>query len=147
MKNRSLALALVCTVGLGSGCGEPQGDSLALGSARSSSAAAGPFRAVGTEPFWGLMIDDTGVRFTTPDDTLGIRFPPHPAAVAGDTLRWVGKTERAVIDARIWPGRCSDGMSDKVWPYAAVVRIDGTVYEGCAEGAPGTSGGRRATGS
>jgi uncharacterized membrane protein len=39
------------------------------------SAEASPivlFRAVGTEPFWALEIDSTGLRFRTPDDTAGI---------------------------------------------------------------------------
>jgi uncharacterized membrane protein len=91
------------------------------------------FRAIGTEPFWGLIIDSTGLRFTTPDDTVGIRFPPMTPAITGDTLHWTGETERAAIDARIWLDRCSDGMSDRLWPHAAIVRIDGIVYRGCAE--------------
>ena len=90
-------------------------------------------RATGTEPFWGLSIDTTGLRFTTPDDTMGIRWPPLSPMATGDTLRWVGETERAAIDARIWPAQCSDGMSDRVWTYTAVVRIDTTIYRGCAE--------------
>lgn len=111
----------------------------APGTAPSVPATAGSFRAIGTEPFWGLMIDGSGLRFTTPDDTTGIRFPPLASSFAGDTLHWVGETERAAIEARIWPSRCSDGMSDKVWKYTAAVRIDGTVYRGCAEPSAGTS--------
>jgi uncharacterized membrane protein len=99
----------------------------------SETAPAGAWRAIGNEPFWGLDIDSTGLRFRTPEDTTGIRWPPLIPVVRGDTVRWVGKTERAAVDARIWPVRCSDGMSDRVWPYAAVVRIDSTAYQGCAE--------------
>jgi uncharacterized membrane protein len=99
----------------------------------SETAPAGALRAIGTEPFWGLDVDSTGLRFTTPDDTMGIRWPPLTPTVRGDTVRWAGETERAAVDARIWTARCSDGMSDLVWPYAAVVRIDGTTYRGCAE--------------
>jgi uncharacterized membrane protein len=94
---------------------------------------AGALRAIGTEPFWGLDIDSTGLRFTTPEDRLGIRWPPLTPMVKGDTARWAGETDRAAVDARIWPARCSDGMSDRVWPYTAVVRIDSTTYRGCAE--------------
>ena len=94
---------------------------------------AGAWRAIGTEPFWGLDIDSTGLRFRTPEDTMGIRWPPLTPMVRGDTVRWVGETERAAVDARIWGARCSDGMSDRVWPYTAVVRIDSTTYRGCAE--------------
>ena len=93
---------------------------------------AGAWRAIGTEPFWGLDIDSTGLRFRTTEDTMGIRWPPLTPMVTGDTVRWVGETERAAVDARIWGARCSDGMSDRVWPYTAVVRIDSTTYRGCA---------------
>jgi putative lipoprotein len=95
-------------------------------------ASTGAWRAIGTEPFWGLDIDSTGLRFRTPGDTMGIRWPPLTPMVRGDTVRWVGETERAAVDARIWPARCSDGMSDRVWPYTAVVRIDSMTYRGCA---------------
>lgn len=112
-----------------------QGIDTALASpARTSDTApTGAFRAVGTEPFWSLDINGTGLGFTTPGDKMEINFPPISSMVTGDTLRWVGETERAPIDARVWPAHCSDGMSNRIWPYTAVVRIDGTTYRGCAE--------------
>ena len=105
---------------------------LASAADTSETAAASAWRAIGTEPFWGLDIDSTGLRFTTPDDTMGIRWPPLTPMVMGDTVRWVGETERAAVDARVWPAGCSDGMSDRDWPYTAVARVDGTTYRGCA---------------
>ncbi|MGH7710643.1 MAG: COG3650 family protein [Gemmatimonadaceae bacterium] len=98
-----------------------------------------PLRAIGTEPFWALDVDSTGLRFTSPDDTGGIRFPPIAHSVAGDTMVWVAETERAAIDVRIWRDKCSDGMSDRVWPYVAVVRIEGKTHRGCADARPETS--------
>lgn len=95
--------------------------------------AAEAWRATGTEPFWGMNIDSTGLRFTTPDDPRGVRWPPLTPAVTGDTMRWAGKTERAAVEVRIWPARCSDGMSDRNWRYEAVVRVGATTYRGCAE--------------
>jgi uncharacterized membrane protein len=92
-----------------------------------------PFRALGTEPFWALDVDSTGLRFLTPDDTSGIRFPPIAPVVAADTVVWSGQTERAAIEVRIWPEKCSDGMSDREYPYAARVTISGTTYSGCAD--------------
>ena len=92
-----------------------------------------PFRAVGTEPFWALDIDSTGLRFRTPDDTSGVHWPPSSRVVTGDTSRWIAKTVRGKIEARIWPAQCSDGMSDRTWEYAATVRVDTTSYTGCAE--------------
>lgn len=92
-----------------------------------------PLRALGTEPFWALDIDSSGLRFITPDDTSGMRFPPIAPIAAGDTMVWTGATERAAFDVRIWREQCSDGMSDRVYPYAARVRIDATDYRGCAD--------------
>lgn len=96
----------------------------------------GTWRALGTEPFWHLDLTPTGLRFTTPEDTLGIVTPPVTPRLEGDTTRWTGKTERTAFDVRIWPGSCSDGMSDRVWPAAALVQIDGRTWRGCAEALP-----------
>jgi heat shock protein HslJ/uncharacterized membrane protein len=97
---------------------------------------AEPFRAVGTEPFWALEIDSTGFLFKTPDNISGVHWPPSAPLVTRDTLRWVRKTRHGEIEARIWPGQCSDGMSDRTWEYSAEVRIDTTRYSGCAESSP-----------
>jgi uncharacterized membrane protein len=101
-----------------------------------SNSAAAPrveaWRVTGTEPFWALEIDSTGLRFITPDDMTGTRWPPLNPVVNGDTLRWIAETGRARVEASIWRGNCSDGMSDRVWPYTAAVRVDSTSYQGCA---------------
>jgi len=91
------------------------------------------FHAIGTEPFWSLDVGPTGLRFRTPEDTLGALFPPVAALASGDTLRWTTSSGSASVEARLWPGTCSDGMSDRVWPYHAAVRLDTTAYRGCAE--------------
>lgn len=100
---------------------------------RSASTATGSFRASGTEPFWSLSIDRAGLRFTTPDNPEGVRFPIRLLTVIGNTMQWDGETENAAITARIRPGACSDGMSERVWTYKAVVRLNGATYQGCAE--------------
>jgi uncharacterized membrane protein len=94
---------------------------------------AEPLRVLGTEPFWALDVDSAGLRFITPDDTSGIRFPPVVPISVGDTVIWAGQAERAAIEARIWPDKCSDGMSDREYPYAARVTVAGTTYRGCAD--------------
>jgi uncharacterized membrane protein len=98
-----------------------------------ATAPTAPFRAIGTEPFWGLQITTDGLRFTTPDDPAGRSFPPVEPAAAGDTLHWVAEAAGVTLDARIWPGECSDNMSDKVWSHTAAVQLGGTAYRGCAE--------------
>lgn len=94
---------------------------------------AEPLRALGTEPFWALDVDTSGLRFITPDDTSGVRFPPIAATVVADTVVWSGQTEHAAIELRVWTEKCSDGMSDREYPYASRVTIAGTTYRGCAD--------------
>ncbi len=126
------ALSLVISVACQVRDSSPRPDSVSTATAPEMPSAEA-WRAIGTEPFWRLEIDTTGLRFTTPDDTMGIRWPPLTPLARGDTLRWFGETERAAVEVGIWPGRCSDGMSDRVWPYQAAVRVDSTNHRGCAE--------------
>lgn len=152
-----IAVALITAPG----CSAPdrgQGSPADSASAESVSAAQRPpsaaaahasvpgtvaFKALGTEPFWALELTSHGMRFSTPEDTAGIRFPSIEPTTAGDTLRWTGETERTRIDVRIWPEQCSDGMSDRTWTHAAVVQVDTTTYRGCADPAPGLTAGQR----
>jgi uncharacterized membrane protein len=100
-------------------------------------AMTGSIRATGTEPFWGVTIDATGIRFRTPEDTVGLRFPLPVAIRAADTLRWNSATPTGQpheIEVAISPGPCSDGMSDRRWPRAARVIVDRRLLRGCAEG-------------
>jgi uncharacterized membrane protein len=97
---------------------------------------ASDWRAIGTEPFWRLDVTAAGLRFTTPDDTMGINVPPLMSRLLGDTTGWTGETERTRVDVRIWPASCSDGMSDRIWPATALVEIDGKTWRGCAEPLP-----------
>ena len=126
----------------GGGDGHPVRPVAALLLAAGALAACGPapspapptrsFWIAGTEPFWGIRIDSTGIRYSTPDDTAGVRFPPVAPTVSGDTLRWALRSERDTIDLVIWEGSCSDGMSDREWSWTAAVTIGGTSHHGCA---------------
>lgn len=143
---RAVVAMLVCSLGACTGGGAPRGtDSTA---ARAPAAAADTavradtpagsgtavrtFHAVGNEPFWSLEITASVLRFRTPEDTAGVLFPQEGRSVAGDTLIWSGSAGNRTIEARVWPAKCSDGMSDRVWTYRAIVRVDTVSYRGCA---------------
>ena len=85
-----------------------------------------PYHALGTEPFWNLLIDEHDVTFTQPD-TPPIRQPTPKViiGIAGEIYR----TSR--IDVNIVHGRCSDGMSDRVYPDKVQVTVDGERFNGC----------------
>ncbi|MDF7775998.1 META domain-containing protein [Sphingomonas sp. AOB5] len=86
----------------------------------------GPYKAVGTEPFWGLTIDSRTMKFETPD-----RRPvtvPTPRVINGFAGE-IYKTRR--IDVNIVHRQCSDGMSDRTYSDTVTVTVDGRRYSGC----------------
>ena len=105
-------------------------------SARDSSAAStapAVYRAFGNEPFWSVTISQEGLRFDSPEDSAGVRFPAVQPVASGDTLHWASRSDRGSINVRIWPGSCSDGMSDNQWSLSSAVRLNETTYAGCGE--------------
>jgi uncharacterized membrane protein len=47
--------------------------------------------------------------------------------------RWTDVAGARSIEALVWPGQCSDGMSDRAWTHRAAVRVDTLTYRGCAD--------------
>ena len=70
-----------------------------------------PYHAVGTEPFWNLLIDERDITFTQPE-AQPIR-QPRPQAIIGIAGE-IYQTPR--INVNVVHGQCSDGMSDRVYP-------------------------------
>ncbi len=92
---------------------------------------------VGTEPFWTFEISPLAdgkyiARYTTPEITDGTRF--SVARFAGNNgIGFSGELEGSPVQIAITPGKCSDGMSDRTFPYTATVAIGDTVIEGCGQ--------------
>ena len=85
-----------------------------------------PYHAVGTEPFWNLLIDEHNVTFVLAGQPpIEQRTPKVIVAVAGEIYR----TPR--IDVNIVHGTCSDGMSDRTYPDKVQVTVDGKRFNGC----------------
>src|SRR5689334_4656416 len=87
---------------------------------------APPYHALGTEPFWNLLIDERDVTFTQPD-AQPIR-QPRPQAIVGIAGE-IYQTPR--INVNIVHARCSDGMSDRVYPDKVQATVDGRRFDGC----------------
>lgn len=86
----------------------------------------GTYKALGTEPFWALTIDQRTMKFERPDGRpVTVPTPRVIHGFAGD----IYKTRR--IDVNIVHKRCSDGMSDNTYPDTVQVTVDGRRYEGC----------------
>ncbi|MEZ0243298.1 MAG: META domain-containing protein [Sphingomonas sp.] len=89
-------------------------------------AAAAPYKALGTEPFWALTITPQTMKFEAPD-----RAPvtvPTPRVINGFAGE-IYQTRR--INVNIVHKRCSDGMSDRTYPDTVQVTVDGKRFEGC----------------
>ena len=87
---------------------------------------APPYHALGTEPFWSLLIDEHNLTFTQPDAAPITQ--PTPKVIVGIAGE-IYQTPR--INVNIVHGRCSDGMSDRVYPDKVQVTVDGRRFEGC----------------
>ena len=92
------------------------------------------FRVIGTEPFWGAEIDGRCITYKTPEDQAGTRVWTKVRASAQATV-WDGALRGNQFQLTVKPkADCSDGMSDKVYPFEAVLRVEGETRSGCAEG-------------
>ena len=93
----------------------------------------------GTEPFWSAEIEDGTMRFMTIDDQEGVAFPVERFA-GNNGLSFSGRIPDrsdegrggAAVDVAVTPGDCSDGMSDRIFPYVATLAIGDETLRGCA---------------
>jgi uncharacterized membrane protein len=88
----------------------------------------GVYRALGTEPFWNLMIDSQQMVFTEAN-APGVQIvQPTPSAIVG-VAGEIYQTPR--INVNIVHQPCSDGMSDRTYPDRVQVSVDGRQFSGC----------------
>lgn len=97
------------------------------------SIAAYRLRAVGTEPFWAARIEGRCVTYSHPDDQSGLRVWTRFSGSA-EAGAWIGAygAKPFVLRTRPQVG-CSDGMSDRLYPIAVTLTVDGEQRQGCAE--------------
>ena len=95
---------------------------------------AAALRAIGTEPFWGARIEGRCVTYSHPEDQKGTRIWTRFTPAAGGGGTWAGALggRRFELRIRAEPG-CSDGMSDRRYPLAADLIVNGERRSGCAE--------------
>lgn len=85
---------------------------------------------LGTEPFWSMEIKQGVMLYTTPENLEG--EAATVARFAGNNgLGMTGELNGAAIAIAITPGRCSDAMSDRTYPYYATVTMGSEQFNGC----------------
>jgi uncharacterized membrane protein len=88
----------------------------------------------GTEPFWGGVIEPEGAGWrlvwSTPELPDGVTVPVDRFAGRGG-LSYSGTLQGARLDMALSPARCSDGMSDRTYPYGVTVQLGDQTLSGC----------------
>lgn len=88
-------------------------------------------RFTGTEPFWGGTIAGETATYSTPENVAGSSFPVKRFA-GMNGVSFSGSIDGISFDLMITPGDCSDGMSDRSYPYVATLMLGNEKREGCA---------------
>lgn len=89
------------------------------------------FRATGTEPFWGADVDGETLKYSTPE------FPEGTSVTvtrkqAGASVTFTGTIDGKPLELVVSSGPCSDGMSDRVYPFSVTRTIGPDIERGCA---------------
>lgn len=88
-------------------------------------------RFIGTEPFWGGNIGAGQMLFQTPENEAGETIAV--TRFAGNSgLGFSGTLNGQPVDLAITPGTCSDGMSDRSFPFTATLKLGDEQRNGCA---------------
>ena len=137
-----LAACLALTI---AGCGAnpaPQPTESSSEPATAPSAAPSPrpsesrfpqsFRALGTEPFWAVHVSKGKLRYMTPEDQEGRQIEIQREQTEGDELALSGTLEGETLTLSVTEEPCSDGMSDRSYPFAATLRLGEATLKGCA---------------
>ena len=91
-----------------------------------------PMRLVGTEPFWGATITVDAITLSGADRPH-LRFPAGGREVTGAGVRWRTQTSSGdPVEVTLLRETCSDGMSDRVYPFHATVVLGRETLGGCA---------------
>lgn len=87
--------------------------------------------ALGTEPFWRAEITGSTMTYSTPENIDGTMIEVTRFAGNGG-LGFSGRLGGAVLQMAVTPGKCSDQMSDRTYPFTVTLTIGETQLNGCA---------------
>ena len=87
-------------------------------------------RFTGTEPFWGGEVSGGTLIYTTPEDQEGQAIEVGRFAGRGG-LSFSGTLDDAPFILAVTELACSDGMSDRTYPFTVTVQVRGSMRSGC----------------
>ena len=88
-------------------------------------------RFTGTEPFWGGEVSGTTLTYSTPENQDGTEIEVERFAGRGG-IAFSGTLEGAAFEMMVTPLACSDGMSDRTYPFTVTLGIGEDKRNGCA---------------
>ena len=143
------SIALLACLGLLAACGDkaPPGGTPETGSVAEEIADgvpaanddSAPYRGIaedegvsftGTEPFWSGEVADRTLTYKTPEDQAGKVTMVERFAGRGG-ISFNGVLDGAELEMMVTPLECSDGMSDRSYPFTVTLKIGDETRNGC----------------
>ena len=87
-------------------------------------------RFTGTEPFWGGEVTGKTLIYTTPGDEEGQAIEVSRFAGRGG-VSFSGTLDGAPLVLAASESPCSDGMSDRTYPFTITLQLGGEIRRGC----------------
>ena len=84
----------------------------------------------GTEPFWGGEINGELLTYSTPEDIEGKQITAKRFS-GMNGLGFSGNLDGKSFDMAVTEGECSDGMSDRNYPFTVTLKLDDEIRNGC----------------
>jgi len=84
----------------------------------------------GTEPFWSGEVDGGTLTYKTPEDQAGTVTMVERFAGRGG-ISFSGVLDGAELEMMVTPLECSDGMSDRTYPFTVTLKIGDQTRNGC----------------
>ena len=131
----ALALAACQPVGGDDRAAPAQADNATIPDPESTEPYAGigadeTVRLTGTEPFWGGQMAGTRLTYTTPEAPAGRTIDVARFAGRGG-LSFSGSLDGAALELTVTALACSDGMSDRSYPFTATLKLGDELRSGC----------------
>jgi uncharacterized membrane protein len=90
-------------------------------------------RFTGTEPFWGGTVAGDIVTYMTPENQAGESIAVQRFAGRGG-VSFTGTRDGGDFALMVTPGTCSDGMSDRTYPFTVTLKLADETRRGCGWG-------------
>ncbi|MFC0590532.1 COG3650 family protein [Novosphingobium aquiterrae] len=89
-------------------------------------------QAIGTEPFWSVDVMPKGrLKYVTPDMVNGVMVSAIERR-KGERITFTARFNGKPFTLDLVPAKCSDGMSDVVYPWTVTFVHSGRTDHGCA---------------